>query len=149
MTLHGKQPIKHTAPVGHVSSFGADAFARWSGHRLPTEGEWAVAFTDLPPTGNTLVQGHLRPSPSGAGGHDQMFGDLWEWTASPYLAYPGFAPLPAVLGEYNGKFMSGQMVFRSGPCVTPDEHLRTTYRNFFYLHQRWAFAGLRLAKDVH
>ena len=90
----------------------------------------------------------MRPLPAGAGGHDQMFGDLWEWTASPYVAYPGFTPPPGVVGEYNGKFMSGQMVLRGGACVTPDEHLRATYRNFFYPHQRWAFTGLRLAKDV-
>jgi ergothioneine biosynthesis protein EgtB len=137
-------------PVCHVSYFEADAFARWAGKRLPTEVEWETAASGLPvgceTGGNFLESGTLHPL--GAGTDDslqQIFGDVWEWTASAYLGYPGFAALPGALGEYNGKFMCNQMVLRGGSAVTPASHIRSTYRNFFSPATRWHFSGIRLA----
>jgi ergothioneine biosynthesis protein EgtB len=151
-TLHGELPLGEMleTPVCHVSYFEADAFANWSGKRLPTEAEWEVAARELPATGNFLEDGTLHPLPLGAGpakGPAQMFGDVWEWTASPYVGYPGFRAIPGALGEYNGKFMSGQMVLRGGSVVTPASHIRSTYRNFFSPATRWQFAGIRLANN--
>lgn len=151
MSLLGFRPVDPGAPVCHVSYYEADAFARWAGYRLPTEFEWEVAAGGLPVTGRTLGAGHLRPMRAearGRGALDQIYGDVWEWTGSAYLAYPGFKAAPGAVGEYNGKFMCNQFVLRGGSCVTPEGHVRRTYRNFFYPHQRWQFMGLRLASDA-
>ena len=151
MSLEGVQPVEPAAPVHHVSYYEADAFARWAGKRLPLESEWEVAAEAMPAVGDPFSTGALRPPPASSppdGRPRQMFGNAWQWTQSAYLPYPRYRPLAGALGEYNGKFMVGQQVLRGSSCLTPHGHSRTTYRNFFYPHQRWQVMGLRLASEL-
>lgn len=165
-TLHGEVPLAGNEPVCHVSYYEADAYARWAGARLPTEFEWeSVACTQCS-DGHFIDDGILHPRAAGceqhpaSRGHDQnkagsdankvrqLFGDVWEWTASAYAPYPGYTPPAGAIGEYNGKFMCNQMVLRGGSCISARNHLRASYRNFFYPSDRWQFSGIRLARSL-
>jgi len=145
-TLNGSKELDLSEPVCHVSLYEADAYARWAGARLPREEEWEVAAGHMPARGTFLEDGLFHPQPAIGQGNQQMFGDVWEWTASPYVAYPGFQPAAGLIGEYNGKFMCNQMVLRGGSCATPSSHIRASYRNFFPPHAKWQFSGIRLAQ---
>ena len=147
-TLAGARDVDPSEPVCHVSYYEADAFAHWSGKRLPLEGEWESASTEVSLVGEFAETREFHPRAAEVGnGLQQMFGYVWEWTASAYLPYPGFRPAPGVVGEYNGKFMCNQFVLRGGSCATPQSHIRASYRNFFPPHARWQFMGIRLAAD--
>jgi ergothioneine biosynthesis protein EgtB len=148
-TLNGVQPLKHDEPVVHVSFFEAAAYAAWAGKRLPTEFEWECAAIAEPMAGNFLDPARPHPKPAQTGAKiTQLYGDAWEWTRSSYDPYPGYKPLTGAVAEYNGKFMSGQIVLRGGSCATPADHIRPTYRNFFPPSARWQFSGIRLAEDA-
>jgi ergothioneine biosynthesis protein EgtB len=168
-TMSGTRRVDESEPVCHVSYYEADAYARWAGARLPLEEEWEIAADRSPSRGTMLEDGVFHPrratgkhalagertpaSVVGDGGERaptllQVFGDVWEWTASPYVAYPGFRPAAGAIGEYNGKFMCNQFVLRGGSCATPSGHIRATYRNFFPPQARWQFSGVRLARDI-
>jgi len=152
MTLAGLRPLHPAEPVCHISYYEAEAFARWAGMRLPTEAEWEHAAAGRAVSGNFVDEGRLHPAPAKPIDHggplQQLFGDCWEWTGSAYLPYPGYRAVDGALGEYNGKFMSGQLVMRGGSCASSRDHVRASYRNFFYPHERWQFKGLRLAEDA-
>jgi ergothioneine biosynthesis protein EgtB len=145
-TLGGERPLCLDEPVCHVSYYEADAYARWSGARLPTEAEWEHAVGGMLPFRQRFDLDALHPRPCTGPGLEDSVGEVWEWTASPYAPYPGFRPLPGAVGEYNGKFMVNQYVLRGGACVTPPGHARATYRNFFPPGARWPFTGVRLAQ---
>ena len=153
-TLAGMQLVDPAAPVCHVSFYEASAYAAWADARLPSEAEWEFVAKDVPIVGNFYEEKILHPTSANLGSKssadnsiEKLFGDVWEWTQSPYSAYPGYRPAKGALGEYNGKFMSNQIVLRGGSCVTSKNHIRPTYRNFFYPEERWQFCGFRLAKD--
>lgn len=146
MSLAGMRQLNMHEPVCHISYYEADAYARWAEKRLPTEAEVEVVLADKPKMGNFFDQDCLHPMPAGNDG--QWYGDLWSWTSTAYYAYPGFKPLAGSAGEYNGKFMSNQMVLRGGSCVTSQKHMRASYRNFFSPYDRWQFSGIRLASDA-
>jgi ergothioneine biosynthesis protein EgtB len=147
-TLHGVRRLAADEPVAHVSFFEGDAFARWSGARLPTEEEWEVAAAGAVEEGAVADGGRFHPGVAGEGRPAQLLGDVWEWTRSPYTPYPRYRPAAGALGEYNGKFMCNQMVLRGGSCATPAGHVRPTYRNFFPPDARWQFSGVRLAREA-
>ena len=152
-TLSGLRLSKRAEPVCHISYFEADAFARWAGARLLTEAEWETAAGTVPVAGNFVDAERFHPVPAetAVGAEpklQQMFGDIWEWTGSAYLGYPGYRPAAGALGEYNGKFMCNQFVLRGGSCATSRSHIRRTYRNFFPPDARWQFTGIRLARSV-
>ncbi len=151
-TLAGPRPLSPDEPVCHVNYYESDAFARWAGARLPTEAEWEIAAASVSQEGHFLEGGHFHPAASPAADDSgpiyQLYGDVWQWTASPYVGYPGYRPSAGALGEYNGKFMCNQLVLRGASCATPRSHARRTYRNFFSPDARWQFSGIRLAKEL-
>jgi ergothioneine biosynthesis protein EgtB len=149
--LDGSRQLEMSAPVCHVSYYEAEAFARWAGARLPTEAEWEGSAVEPDSTADVLLQAGRAIRPRPAEGRErirQLYGHVWQWTGSAYLPHPGFRIAAGAVGEYNGKFMSGQFVLKGGSCATPAGHTRACYRNFFYPHQRWQFTGVRLAKDL-
>jgi ergothioneine biosynthesis protein EgtB len=149
-TLHGLRPLNLAEPVCHISYYEADAYARWAGARLPTEAEWEHVASEREVCGHFANDGILQPRPAARQDDSlqQLFGDVWEWTSSAYGPYPGFRAESAPIGEYNGKFMCNQMVLRGGSCATAREHIRVSYRNFFYPIDRWQFSGIRLARST-
>jgi ergothioneine biosynthesis protein EgtB len=153
-TLTGFRQVDDAEPVCHVSFYEADAYARWAGARLASEAEWETVAAEAPINGNFVEDGNWHPAPPAppaspaAGAPAQIYGDVWEWTQSPYTSYPGYRAPEGAIGEYNAKFMCNQMVLRGGSCATPRSHIRASYRNFFPPSARWQFAGIRLASDA-